>query len=128
MSDSPESSAQRRRRALRKAAGSPKVGRVAAAAGIILLAIVALVATADEGAPPPSTRVEGGGARIQVGHSPDIKALFDDLVRAYNARNPAVRVETQSLELEALAAASVAGKLVGISPDASLVLNDIERA
>lgn len=127
MSDSPESGAQRRRRALRRA-GSPVLWRVAATAGIIVLAIAVILVTADRGTPAGSTRIEGGVTRIRVGHSPDVKPLFDELVRAHNARNPAVRVEAQSLELEVLAAASVAGQLVGISPDASLVLNDIERA
>ncbi len=76
----------------------------------------------------PPSRQEGSRLMIRVAHSPDAAPLFTALVAAYNQASREFQVQPQALEFEPLLQAAIRGDLVGISPDASLVLNDVERA
>ncbi|HUE75962.1 MAG TPA: VWA domain-containing protein [Chloroflexota bacterium] len=76
----------------------------------------------------PSHRRQGQTTIIRIGHSPDITPLFQALITAYNQQSRDFKVERLGLDFDALIDAAVNGELVGVSPDASLVLNEVERA
>ena len=97
-------------------------------AGIVLIAGITFAVVQITGRPDGGGTVaswnQGGVTHINVGHSPDVKPLFDELVKAFNSQSKDVQVAAASLELDRLIEASVRGDLVAVSPDASLVLND----
>lgn len=76
---------------------------------------------------PPS------GATLTVAYSPEKEALFEELVRGFNAQKlktdqgDSMAVQTVQLEPEAMIEEALAGDFQAISPDSSIWLDQLDR-
>ena len=111
--------------------------------GIVLLTLVGLLAVcvgcwvlyrvATTLLPSPGAEPRPSGATLTVAYSPEKQALFEELVRGFNAQklktDQGERMTVRSVELEpeAMIEGALAGDFQAISPDVSIWLDQLDR-
>jgi len=103
---------------------------ICASCAMLYRAVTNLLPSSEQllpSATPPS------GATLTVAYSPEKKALFEELVRGFNAqkletdRGERMTVQTVELEPEAMIEGALAGDFQAISPDVSIWLDQLDR-
>lgn len=104
---------------------------ICASCAVLVRTVTNLLPSSEQLLPsetPPS------GATLTVAYSPEKQALFDELVRGFNAQKlrteqgERMAVRSVRLEPEAMIEGALAGDFQAISPDSSIWLDQLDRA
>ena len=104
---------------------------ICASCAVLFNAVTNLLPSSEQLLPsetPPS------GATLTVAYSPEKQALFEELVRRFNAQKlktdqgESMTVQSVELEPEAMIEGALAGEFQAISPDSSIWLDQLDRA